>query len=153
MKSYVIEILVPYFNEQKKHFSDRAEQKCIWQIDVWSVHRSDKFRTWMKTTYTWIIVIYVPGGCTPLLQACDVGIQKVLKLAIKKAAHRDVVTELLDKMDGGISPEAVMIDKRVGGVRDRSVGWLLEGYKAINNAEFVKQVCAYAPMPAHIHAE
>ncbi|RDX54269.1 hypothetical protein OH76DRAFT_1330810, partial [Lentinus brumalis] len=64
MKSYVRRILVPYFARQKERYPDRPDQKCIWQIDVWSVHRSDEFRTWMKITYIWIIVIFVPGGCT-----------------------------------------------------------------------------------------
>ncbi|KAI1782135.1 hypothetical protein LXA43DRAFT_855832, partial [Ganoderma leucocontextum] len=63
MKSYVIFILAPYFDHWREHY-ERPTQKCIWNIDVWSVHRSESFRTWMKTEYAWIIIIFVPGGCT-----------------------------------------------------------------------------------------
>ncbi|KAI1782659.1 hypothetical protein LXA43DRAFT_866064, partial [Ganoderma leucocontextum] len=63
MKSYVIFVLGPYFDYWRE-FHQRRTQKCIWNIDVWSVHRSEEFRTWMKAEYVWIIVIYVPGGCT-----------------------------------------------------------------------------------------
>ncbi|KAI0356402.1 hypothetical protein OH77DRAFT_1379553, partial [Trametes cingulata] len=66
MKAYVVEILVPYFEKHRSRLPPkrRQKQKCIWNIDVWSVHRSEDFRDWMKTAYTWIIVIYIPGGCT-----------------------------------------------------------------------------------------
>jgi hypothetical protein len=45
MRSFVNDILVPYFAEQKKKLGLPSSQKCIWQIDVWSVHRSKDFRT------------------------------------------------------------------------------------------------------------
>ncbi|RDX45145.1 hypothetical protein OH76DRAFT_1330854, partial [Lentinus brumalis] len=63
MQSYVEKILVPYFNKHKKRLKCEW-QKCIWNIDCWSVHHSEEFRMWMKATYAWIIVIFVPGGCT-----------------------------------------------------------------------------------------
>ena len=71
MKSYVHHILVPYFEQYKK----APNQICIWQIDCWSVHRSEGFRQWMHTTYPWIRIHYVPANCTGLFQSCDVGIQ------------------------------------------------------------------------------
>ena len=78
MKSYVQHILIPYFEQHKKDSS----QVCIWQIDCWSVHRSEEFCDWMHTTCPWICIHYVPANCTGLFQPCDVGIQRVLKLAI-----------------------------------------------------------------------
>ncbi|KAI1781574.1 hypothetical protein LXA43DRAFT_854343, partial [Ganoderma leucocontextum] len=130
MKSYVIFVLAPYFDHWRE-FHQRPTQKCIWNIDVWSVHRSDAFRTWMKAEYIWIIVIYVPGGCTPLLQACNVGIQRILKLAIKKSSHADVVQETLEQLKGGVSPQDVVLRKNIKTLRDRSVQWLVNGYRAI----------------------
>ncbi|KAL1939409.1 hypothetical protein VTO73DRAFT_9965 [Trametes versicolor] len=138
MKTYVIFILGPYFDKWRE-FHGRPMQKCIWNIDVWSVHRSEEFRTWMKDEYAWIIVIYVPGGCTPLLQACDVGIQKLLKLAIKKSAHTDVVEETLEQLKKGVAPQEVHMKKNIGIVRDRSVQWVVNGFKAINKESIIKK--------------
>ncbi|KAL7277451.1 hypothetical protein ACG7TL_008372 [Trametes sanguinea] len=141
MKSYVMKILVPYFEKKKRQFPHRKKIKCIWNIDVWSIHRSEEFRTWMKTSYAWIIVIYIPGGCTPLLQACDVGIQRVLKLAIKRSAHADVVEDTLTQLRVGKAPSEVLVSKKVGVLRDRSVQWLVNGYNAINHPELAFQLC------------
>lgn len=139
MKTYVIFILAPFFEHWRLHHG-RPKQKCIWNIDVWSVHRSEEFRTWMKGEYVWIIVIFIPGGCTGLLQACDVGIQKILKLAIKKTAHADVVSETLAQLKKGVLPQQVHVKKNIGVVRDRSVQWMLNGYKAVNKPEIVRKV-------------
>ncbi|OBZ66407.1 hypothetical protein A0H81_13643 [Grifola frondosa] len=138
MCSYVENILIPYFEKHKTRLS-RPLQKCIWMIDVWSVHRSLEFRTWIKTKYVWIIVIFVPGGCTPLLQACDVGIQKILKLAIKRSSHSDVVEETLEQLPRGVSAKEVHIKKNIGILRNRLVQWLINGYNAINKESIVKQ--------------
>jgi hypothetical protein len=75
MHSLVDNIITPYFAKQKAKLGLPESQKAIWQIDVWSVHRSVEFRTWMKTNHPNIILDFVPGGCTGLWQACDVGIQ------------------------------------------------------------------------------
>ena len=73
MQSYVTGILIPYFHEEQHKLQLPKSQPCIWQIDVWSVHTSQEFRSWMWDMYPWIILDYVPGGCTGLFQPCNVG--------------------------------------------------------------------------------
>lgn len=104
----------------------------------------------MKKEYAWIIIIYVPGGCTPLLQACDVGIQKILKLAIKKSAHADVVDETLVQLNQGVLPEAVIIQKTIGTLWDRSVQWMVDGFNMINRVDVVKKVGFFLSRTAFI---
>ncbi|KZT31644.1 hypothetical protein SISSUDRAFT_963577, partial [Sistotremastrum suecicum HHB10207 ss-3] len=65
MQLYVSKVLAPYFERHRKRIG-RPKQRCALQLDCWSVHRSEEFRTWMKKNYPWIILLYVPGGCTPL---------------------------------------------------------------------------------------
>jgi hypothetical protein len=43
MCDYVKNILVPYFGCQKTWLSLQMDHKCIFQIDVWSVHKSVAF--------------------------------------------------------------------------------------------------------------
>ncbi|KZP29506.1 hypothetical protein FIBSPDRAFT_716960, partial [Athelia psychrophila] len=64
MHDLVDNIIAPYFERQKKALKLPTSQKSIWQIDVWSVHRSAEFRGWMKKTHPNIILHYVPAGCT-----------------------------------------------------------------------------------------
>ena len=136
MKTYVQHILVPYFEGHKQH----SGQTCIWQIDCWSVHRSEEFRHWMYKTYPWIRIHYVPANCTGLFQPCDVGIQRVLKLAIRRTALQDVINDTTEQLGHGVEPSKVTFEKRLPVVRNRSIRWLVNGYKAINNPELIKKV-------------
>jgi len=136
MQSYVQHILVPYFEGHRKD----QNQICIWQIDCWSVHRSAEFRHWMHNTYPWIRIHYIPANCTGLFQPCDVGIQRVLKLAIKRSALQDIINNTMEQLGHGVEPSKVTFEKQLGIVRDRSIRWLVNGYQAINNPELVKKV-------------
>jgi hypothetical protein len=83
MKSFINDILAPYYDRKKADLAYPPSQKSLWQIDVWFVHRSDEFRKWMKGNHPTIIVDFVPGGCTGVHQPCDVGIQRPFKLSTK----------------------------------------------------------------------
>ena len=136
MQSYVQHILVPYFEDHRQD----QNQICIWQIDCWSVHRSAEFRHWMYKTYPWIRIHYIPANCTGLFQACDVGIQRVLKLAIKRSTLQDIINDTMEQLGHGVEPSKVTFEKRLPIVRDRSIRWLINGYEAINKPELIKKV-------------
>lgn len=137
MHSFVEEILVPYLSAQKVKLGLPESQKSIWQIDVWSVHRSKEFRNWMKTHHSNIILDFVPAGCTGVWQACDVGIQRVLKHSLKRSYHEDVVATILKQMDDEVD---ITINKRLGVMRDQSVSWLWKAHQTLNKPEIVKKV-------------
>ncbi|KAF8990656.1 hypothetical protein BDZ89DRAFT_1097549 [Hymenopellis radicata] len=75
MHDLVDNIIAPYFDAQKKKLGKKERQFSLWKIDCWSVHKSEKFRSWMKTNHPYIIILFVPGCCTGLWQPLDVGIQ------------------------------------------------------------------------------
>jgi hypothetical protein len=139
MQSYVTNILAPYFESHHQRLN-LLNQLCIWQIDCWSVHRSLDFRSWMWKTYPWIRIHYIPANCTGLFQPCDVGVQRVLKLAIRRTALKDIVDDTMQQLKDGVTPDKVVFVKKLAAVRDRSVGWLVNAYEAINNRELVEKV-------------
>ena len=139
MKNYVTNILAPYFESHRKQLK-LPNQICIWQIDCWSVHRSLEFQSWMAITYSWIRIHFVPANCTGLFQPCDVGIQRVLKLAIRRSVLKDIVDHTMNQLSSGVTPDQITFDKRIGVIRNRSVDWLVNGYEAINNPEIVQKV-------------
>ena len=143
MCSYVSNILVPYWSRQKELVAAPPDQECILQLDVWSVHKSLAFRTWLSKTYPWIKYRFVPGNCTGIAQPCDVGVQRPFKLAVKRSQHADIVNEalaLLQSNDDG--PSALRLDVTLPTLRERSIQWLLDGYHAINKPHIIKQVCS-----------
>ena len=139
MQKYVQHVLVAYFNEQRTRLG-HPDQVCLWIIDCWSVHRSQEFRDWMRTHYPWILIRYVPGGCTGVFQPCDVGIQRVLKHAMRRTALSHVVNETVAHLEKNEDPGTIMLTKKIRDLRNRSVEWLVDGYNAINNRDFVKKV-------------
>jgi hypothetical protein len=152
MKNYVHHTLAPYFEGHRQN----SNQICIWQIDCWSVHRSADFRHWMHDTYPWIRIHYVPANCTGLFQPCDVGIQRVLKLAIRRTALQDVINDTTEQLGRGVEPNMVVFEKRLPVVRDRSLRWLIHGYKAISHPELIKKVISNSfysgPYSSHVIA-
>ncbi len=138
MTRLVDDIIAPYFAEQKEELKLPQDHKSIWQIDVWSVHRSEQFRTWLRTHHPAILLHFVPGGCTGLMQACDVGIQRPLKHSLRRSYHDDVVKDMLEQLDNG--EENPTTSTRVGYLRDLSVGWIWRAYTTLNKEEIVKKV-------------
>ncbi|KAF7366573.1 DDE superfamily endonuclease [Mycena sanguinolenta] len=130
-------IIAPYFDAMKAELGLPPSQVSIWLIDLWSVHRSQEFRDWMRKNHPMIIILYVPGGCTGVWQPLDVGIQRLMKLSIKRAAHRDIVDEVLSQIKAGKSPHEIKLDMTVGTLRDRSVGWVVQAIHDINDPAMI----------------
>jgi hypothetical protein len=142
MKRYVTNILVPYFESHRQQLK-LPNQICIWQIDCWSVHRSLEFRSWMSATFPWILIHFVPANCTGLFQPCDVGIQRVLKLAIRRSALKDIVDNTMTQLKSGVALNQITFEKQLPLIRNRSVQWLINGYEAIDHPEIVQKVILF----------
>lgn len=141
MKAFVNKTLVPYFEETKKTLGLPEDQRSLWFIDCWSVHRSDEFLDWMAKTHPNIIIQFVPARMTGLFQPCDVGIQRIFKHSTRKSAHEDVVQEVLTKLKAGQSPETLSVDAGVKTLRNRTVRWLWKAFTDLNHPGIVKKVC------------
>jgi hypothetical protein len=140
MKQWVTDTLVVYWRQKMVEFGV-PNQECLLQLDAWKVHRSKEFVEWMRSEYPWITLEFVPGGCTGLWQPCDVGIQRLLKHAIKQHQHQDVVTETLGQLQSGLAPDQIKFDTSIGCLRDRAVSWLVSTWKKLNKRDIVQQVC------------
>ncbi|KAF9507476.1 hypothetical protein BS47DRAFT_1278800, partial [Hydnum rufescens UP504] len=93
-----------------------------------SVHCGQELCAWVQQESSWITLIYVPAGCMGIFQPWDVGIQHILKLIIKHAAHADIVNEILALLDNGTLPENILLDKSLPSLRDHSLHWIVKGF-------------------------
>ena len=118
MKLFVMKILVPYFNSEMEQLSLDPPQECIWQLDVWPVHASLEFHTWLYQKYPWIILDYVPGGCTGLWQPCNVSIQHMLKHAVKRSQQSAAINEVYSQLQSGVDEGRIKLDTKLGVLRD-----------------------------------
>ena len=99
----------------------------------------------MQKYYPWIRIHYIPANCTGLFQPCDVGIQQILKLAIRQTALKDIVDDTMQQLKAEIEPSKVVFEKRLPVVRNHSISWLVNGYETINKHEIVEKA-SYSPM-------
>lgn len=94
----------------------------------------------MKKNHPNIIILYVPGGCTGIWQPLDVGIQRLLKLSIKRSAHRDIVEEALRQIKADKAVHDIKLDTTVGTLRDRSVGWVVQVINDLSDPAVIMRV-------------
>lgn len=104
------------------------------------MHRSADFIHWLELNFPWIGLHFIPGGCTGLFQACDVALQRVAKIAMRRKALSDMIEETTEALAGGADPTTFINDKTVKTLRNRSVSWMVEAFKAINKPELVQKV-------------
>ncbi|RDB29720.1 hypothetical protein Hypma_014168 [Hypsizygus marmoreus] len=135
MRRLINEIIAPYFDGTKVELDLPLTQSALWKIDCWSVHKSNEFLTWMKTNHPNIIVSFVPSGCTSMWQPLDVGIQRILKLSIKRSAHCDIVEEVSEQLAS--EKKDIFIDTTLGNLHDRSVHWVVNAIHDINKKDII----------------
>ncbi len=138
MHDFIDSILAPYYDQQKERLALPESQKSLWHINMWSVHWSKELWGWMDKNHSNIKIHYMPGGCTGVMQALDVGINHIYKHSLKWSYHKDVVKEILEQINTG--NELISVTKQKGTMQDWSVAWMWNAFNTLNKEETVKKV-------------
>lgn len=80
MQQYISEVIVPYAKRQAIAHG-LQDPHIILVLDVWSVHKSIEFRTYLRK-HPNIHLCFVPPNCTSKLQVADVVLQRPFKHGI-----------------------------------------------------------------------
>ncbi|KAG1873911.1 hypothetical protein F4604DRAFT_1925487 [Suillus subluteus] len=72
----------------------------------------------------------------------DHSLTRPIKLAIKEFQHADIVNETLTQLSSGTVASDIHLDTTKGTLRDRSVRWFVEAYKAVNKTDLIKKAFA-----------
>ncbi|EPS72038.1 hypothetical protein M569_02720 [Genlisea aurea] len=59
----------------------RAKKKTLLVVDLYAAHRDSLTRTWLKDSG--VDILYIPGGCTNILQVMDVYVNAVFKKDVR----------------------------------------------------------------------
>jgi len=140
MWELVDKIVAPYFDRTKAELGLPPTQCSLWTIDCWSVHKSEEFHSWMKTTHPTIIISFVPGGCTGLWQPLNVGIQRVLKQSMRHSAHKDIVAKTVAQLNSGTPAALLKLDTMLGTLRNCLLGWVVKAFEDINRPDLILKV-------------
>jgi hypothetical protein len=80
MQQYISEVIVPY-GKQQAVAHGLHDPHIILVLDVWAVHKSVEFRTYLRK-HPNIHLCFVPPNCTSKLQVADVVLQRPFKHGI-----------------------------------------------------------------------
>jgi hypothetical protein len=108
MQQYVREVIVPYSEQRIAEHNLPADSHICLVLDVWSVHKSEEFRMFLRTHFPRIHLVYVPPNCTSQLQVADVILQRPFKHGLRKRFNEwagQIIREQIDDGDVfGLNP-------------------------------------------------
>ena len=84
MQQFVTNVIMPHAERSIRQHKLDADAKVILVLDAWSVHRSEEFRTFLRSKHPRIHLVFVPANCTSKLQVADVALQRPFKHGVKK---------------------------------------------------------------------
>ncbi|CAK5275046.1 unnamed protein product [Mycena citricolor] len=126
------------------------DQKWIVYYDIYPVHTSTELREFLHQQFPNLILIYVPGNCTGLLQPQDVGIQRVAKHKLRQGLMEFLVRAYQSQSAAGIKPEDVKFSSSLPVLRDASVRPcvdLYDWFKTSAGHDLIKQAWAKCIVP------
>ncbi|KAG9075971.1 hypothetical protein FRC06_009782, partial [Ceratobasidium sp. 370] len=99
MQEWVIEDVVIFANKERCHLGA-------------------PFRNWMKEKFPWIILLFIPGGCTSVAQPCNTQVNCVLKHHLKSACVEYLAEVTQNQLQNGVKPSDVKINTTLGTLRN-----------------------------------
>jgi len=75
----VARILIPYHKNEIQELNLPQNQKMVWLIDFWLIHKSMEFIQWIKSQHPHLCLMFILANCTSKLQHADVILQPLLE--------------------------------------------------------------------------
>ena len=109
-KAIVRDIMVPFFKARGAGEGVGAAQKrALLLVDVWWGWKDKGFRKWIKETYPWLLLRFVPPCCTPIGQPSDLGLMAKIKAGTRKGYNEWVMGQVRAHLKAGKAPEELNI--------------------------------------------
>jgi DDE superfamily endonuclease len=103
MQRWVEKVLMPYAERCVKRHVLRSDAEIILVLDVWSVHKSEAFRRYLRYQHPRIHLVFVPANCTSKLQVADVVLQRPFKAAITHAFNEWAAEQVRVQLRAGVA--------------------------------------------------
>jgi hypothetical protein len=139
MRQWITEVLLPHADRCCLEFNRRSnDEHIVLVLDVWSVHISEEFRSWLKQNHPRIHLVFVPPNCTSELQVADVILQRSFKAGIRKEFNKwaaGVISEQLRSRNlVGLAPYLKM-----GAIKPLVLEWCVTSWsKMLAGRQYIK---------------
>jgi hypothetical protein len=84
MQDWITQVLLPYAERCISTFQLRSDAHIVLLLDVWSVHKGEPFRRFLRTHHPRVHLIFIPANCASKLQVADVVLQRSFKSSIRR---------------------------------------------------------------------
>ena len=88
-------------------------QYWIVVLDCYAVHISAEFIGWCKTTYPYLMLMYIPAACTCWLQPLDISFNGVVKSILRNLAGTWLAEHCAQQLAQLQDPTQVKLDLRL----------------------------------------
>jgi hypothetical protein len=130
MQQYIEKIILPFAETCIERHRLRADARIMLVLDVWSVHKSEEFRRFIRTKHPRIHLVFIPPNCTSKLQVADVALQRPFKSSISKQFNQwagGLVAEQI--ADGAIIGLAEAL--KMSNIKPLALQWCIESWKEL----------------------
>ncbi|KAG8681083.1 hypothetical protein FRC11_001575 [Ceratobasidium sp. 423] len=142
------------------HASAPGYAEAIAQI-FFVISMTSTYWSTLETMKAYVILILVPffrrmisihqlpddQRCIWQIDACDVGLQKVAKAAIRQKSLADIINETTEALKAGTNPATFINNKSIVTLRNRSVSWINEAIKVIREPKLIKKAFSLCAVP------
>lgn len=132
MEEWVEHVLMPYAQRRINHATHplHADSNIALVLDVWSVHKSEAFRRFLRTKYPHIRLVYVPANCTSKLQVADVVLQRPFKQSIKNLFN-EWATNLIQRQIENCEAVGLHDQFKMQVVKPKILEWCIESWRGL----------------------
>ena len=95
---------------------DTENQKWVFLIDLFSVHRSVDFREWLKEEFPSCICLYIPPNETASTQPLDLYFNFKLKASVSRQVASWMGHEVCKQLQAGTTPDQVIETKKTSNI-------------------------------------
>lgn len=126
MVEYAEKILLPYMEEQRQKLDLQEDAPGLCIFDVFAAHRCEEFTR--KLEEGRVKYVFVPAGCTGLLQPLDISVNEPFKQNLKKIFGRWYAEKVKKSLDRDNSVDNVHVDLKTSVIKPVHFQWLIENY-------------------------
>ena len=125
-KRYITKVLDPYFTEERERLDLPPDHPALVILDVFAAHRTQVVRDLFKDNQMYIV--YVPAGCTGLLQPLDVSGNGSFKEFLKAHFSDWYSDQVQEKTNTGAIK---VVDMRLTYLKPKHANWILQAWSKL----------------------